>query len=140
MKPSSLKILMTSFPQNENPLNTMSRAKIDPFHIRLLNGKQSTVKNHQMAACIPVNIWLILLLVKKIFIVKNATAYTWDWYCHLVVDRASFGSQEPSLHLQTWVCVCTIHFFHIRKFAYLKVESLAQTTFRLSPISFYAPH
>jgi hypothetical protein len=28
-------------------------------------------------------------LVKKIFIVKNATAYTWDWYCHLVVDRAS---------------------------------------------------
>jgi hypothetical protein len=28
-------------------------------------------------------------LVKKIIIVKNATAYTWDWYCHLVVDRAS---------------------------------------------------
>jgi len=27
---------------------------------------------------------------KKIIIVKNATAYTWDWYCHLVVDRASF--------------------------------------------------
>jgi hypothetical protein len=26
---------------------------------------------------------------KKIIIVKNATAYTWDWYCHLVVDRAS---------------------------------------------------
>jgi hypothetical protein len=29
------------------------------------------------------------LLVKKIIIVKNATAYTRDWYCHLVVDRAS---------------------------------------------------
>jgi len=28
--------------------------------------------------------------VKKIIIVENATAYTWDWYCHLVVDRASF--------------------------------------------------
>jgi len=28
-------------------------------------------------------------LGKKIIIVKNATAYTWDWYCHLVVDRAS---------------------------------------------------
>jgi hypothetical protein len=28
-------------------------------------------------------------LVKKFIIVKNATAYTWDWYCHLVVDRAS---------------------------------------------------
>jgi hypothetical protein len=28
-------------------------------------------------------------LVKKIIFVKNATAYTWDWYCHLVVDRAS---------------------------------------------------
>jgi hypothetical protein len=28
-------------------------------------------------------------LVKKIIIVKNATAYTWDWYCHLMVDRAS---------------------------------------------------
>jgi hypothetical protein len=31
-----------------------------------------------------------LALGKKIIIVKNATAYTWDWYCHLVVDRASF--------------------------------------------------
>jgi len=30
-------------------------------------------------------------LVKKIIILKNATAYTWDWYCHLVVDRASLG-------------------------------------------------
>jgi hypothetical protein len=28
-------------------------------------------------------------LVKKIIILKNATAYTWDWYCHLVFDRAS---------------------------------------------------
>jgi hypothetical protein len=33
-----------------------------------------------------------LALGKKIIIVKNATAYTWDWYCHLVVDRASFLS------------------------------------------------
>jgi hypothetical protein len=30
-------------------------------------------------------------LVKKIIIVKNATACTWDWYCHLVVDRASLS-------------------------------------------------
>jgi hypothetical protein len=30
-----------------------------------------------------------LALGKKIIIVKNATAYTWNWYCHLVVDRAS---------------------------------------------------
>jgi len=22
-------------------------------------------------------------------VVKNTTAYTWDWYCHLVGDRAS---------------------------------------------------
>jgi len=43
-----------------------------------------------MVACIPVKSKLIRLLVKKIIIVKNATAYTWDWYCHLVVDRASF--------------------------------------------------
>jgi hypothetical protein len=33
-------------------------------------------------------------LVKKIIIVKNATAYTWDWYCHLVVDRASFTRKQ----------------------------------------------
>ncbi len=33
-----------------------------------------------------------MALGKKIIIVKNATAYTWDWYCHLVVDRASFKS------------------------------------------------
>jgi hypothetical protein len=43
-----------------------------------------------MAACIQVKSKLIWLLVKKFIIVKNATAYTWDWYCHLVVDRASF--------------------------------------------------
>jgi len=30
-----------------------------------------------------------LALGKKNIIVKNATAYTWDWYYHLVVDRAS---------------------------------------------------
>jgi hypothetical protein len=30
-------------------------------------------------------------LGKKIIIVKNATAYTWDWYCHLVVDKASLA-------------------------------------------------
>ena len=30
-----------------------------------------------------------MALRKKIIIVKNLTAYTWDWYCHLVVDRAS---------------------------------------------------
>jgi hypothetical protein len=29
-------------------------------------------------------------LLKKSLLLKNATAYTWDWYCHLVVDRASF--------------------------------------------------
>jgi hypothetical protein len=46
-----------------------------------------------MAAHIPIKSQLILLLVKKIFIVKNATAYTWDWYCHLVVDRASLQRQ-----------------------------------------------
>jgi hypothetical protein len=33
-----------------------------------------------------------LALGKKIIIVKNETAYTWDWYCHLVVDRASLDS------------------------------------------------
>jgi hypothetical protein len=33
-------------------------------------------------------------LVKKIIIVKNATAYTWDWYCPLVVDRASFFTRS----------------------------------------------
>jgi hypothetical protein len=32
-----------------------------------------------------------LALGKKIIIVKNATAYTWDCYCHLVVDRASLN-------------------------------------------------
>jgi len=26
---------------------------------------------------------------KKIIIDKNTTVYTWDWYCHLGVDRAS---------------------------------------------------
>jgi hypothetical protein len=45
-----------------------------------------------MAACIPVKKLTHLALGKKIIIVKDATAYTWDWYCQLVVDRASFIS------------------------------------------------
>ncbi len=37
-----------------------------------------------------------MALGKKIIIIKNATAYTWDWDCHLVVDRASLQArQEP---------------------------------------------
>jgi hypothetical protein len=43
-------------------------------------------------------------LVKKIIIVKNATAYTWDWFCHLVVDRASlrpWSIVEKGLYLLT---------------------------------------
>jgi len=35
-----------------------------------------------------------LALGKKIIIVKNATAYTWDCYCHLVVDRASLADNR----------------------------------------------
>ena len=31
----------------------------------------------------------ILLLVKETMVVKKAVAYTWDWHCHLVGDRAS---------------------------------------------------
>ncbi len=52
-----------------------------------------------MAACIPVKSQLIQLLVKKIIIVRNTTAYTWDWYCHLVVDRASL---DPPLR-DSWL-------------------------------------
>jgi len=40
--------------------------------------------------------------VKKIIIVKNATAYTWDWYCHLVVDRASFYYYVKGLKSFQW--------------------------------------
>ncbi len=31
-------------------------------------------------------------LSKKIIIVKNATAYTWDWYCHLVDEPHSIAA------------------------------------------------
>jgi hypothetical protein len=40
-----------------------------------------------MAACIWVKSWCILLVVKEIVAVKNATAYTEDWERHLVGDR-----------------------------------------------------
>jgi hypothetical protein len=42
-----------------------------------------------------------LALGKKILIVKNATAYTWDWYCHLVVDRASLPTNIQ--HNDIWL-------------------------------------
>jgi hypothetical protein len=30
-------------------------------------------------------------LCKKNLVVIKTAAYTWDWYCHLVGDRASFS-------------------------------------------------
>jgi hypothetical protein len=53
------------------------------------NGKQSTVNKSLDGSMYPSEKLAHLALCKKIIIVKNATAYTWDWYCHLVVDRAS---------------------------------------------------
>ncbi len=46
-----------------------------------------------------------MALGKKIIIVKNATAYTWDWYYHLVVDRTSLApryiiSLKPGFAIQ----------------------------------------
>jgi hypothetical protein len=54
------------------------------------NGKQSTVNKSLDGSMYPGYKLAHSALGKKIIIVKNATAYTWDWYCHLVVDRASF--------------------------------------------------
>jgi hypothetical protein len=48
----------------------------------------------------------ILALGKKIIIFKNATAYTWDWYCHLVVDRASFISMKQFTECYFVIIVC----------------------------------
>jgi len=53
------------------------------------NGKQSTVNKSLDGSMYPGQKLAHSALGKKIFIVKNAIAYTWDWYCHLVVDRAS---------------------------------------------------
>jgi hypothetical protein len=53
------------------------------------NGKQSTVNKSLDGSMYPGKKLAHSALGKKIIIVKNATAYTWDWYCHLVVDRAS---------------------------------------------------
>jgi hypothetical protein len=33
-----------------------------------------------MAARIMFKGWCVLVLVKEIMVVKNATAYTWDWW------------------------------------------------------------
>ncbi len=66
-----------------------------------------------MAACIPVKSYLIQLLVKKIIIVKNTAAYTWDWYCHLVVDRASLFTLGPFFNymvLPYSVLTCSIKY------------------------------
>jgi hypothetical protein len=54
-----------------------------------------------------------LALGKKIIIVKNETAYTWDWYCHLVVDRASLKSDAKQLKFDCFqsLSLAGIHFF-----------------------------
>ncbi len=36
-------------------------------------------------------------LCKKI-VVKKPTAYTWDWYCHLVGDRPLFNNHSDFYH------------------------------------------
>jgi hypothetical protein len=51
-------------------------------------------------------------LVKKIIIVKNATAYTWDWYCHQVVDRASLACSN--ILIQS-LCNSFSGMFHLNK-------------------------
>jgi hypothetical protein len=46
-------------------------------------------------------------------IVKNATAYTWDRYCHLVVDRASligYFAEKPLSHIKILAKRITITF------------------------------
>jgi hypothetical protein len=53
------------------------------------NGKQSTVNKSLDGSMYPGKKLAHSALGKKIINVKNATAYTLDWYCHLVVDRAS---------------------------------------------------
>ncbi len=67
-----------------------------------------------MAARITVKNQLILLLVKKIIFVKNTTAYTQDWYCHLVVDRASL-SVCSSIYQSVRI---TVHLFIVCLFNY----------------------
>jgi hypothetical protein len=41
-----------------------------------------------MAALTTVKSQSILLLEKEIMVVKNTPTYTWNWYRHLVGDRA----------------------------------------------------
>jgi hypothetical protein len=65
------------------------------------NGKQSTVNKSLDGSMYPGKKLPHSALGKKIIIVKNATAYTWDWYCHLVVDRASFGYVYVPYHNRT---------------------------------------
>jgi hypothetical protein len=59
-----------------------------------MNGKQSTVNKSLDGSMYPGEKLAHSALGKKIIIVKNATAYTWDWYCHLVVDRASLLAKK----------------------------------------------
>jgi hypothetical protein len=37
-------------------------------------------------------------------VVQNTTAYTWDWYFHLVGDRASLWLQKVLLHWSYQCC------------------------------------
>jgi hypothetical protein len=37
-----------------------------------------------------------MYLAKYIMVVENTAAYTWDWYWHLVGDRASFAN-DPKI-------------------------------------------
>jgi hypothetical protein len=58
----------------------------------IYNGKQSTVNKSLDGSMYPSKKLAHSPLGKKLIIVKNTIAYTWDWYCHLVVDRASLNS------------------------------------------------
>ncbi len=45
----------------------------------------------------------------------------------------------PSLQVEKWLCFCYLLMFLLSKTAQLKVENLAQTTFRFSPVIYRAP-
>ncbi len=54
-----------------------------------VNGKEATINRVLDGSTYPDKKLVHSVFGKINYGVQNTTAYTWDWYCHLVGDRAS---------------------------------------------------
>jgi hypothetical protein len=83
-----------------------------------------------MAAPILVKASVFFSLLNDSWLLRNATAYAWDWYCHLVSDRARLTCWVTITKRFTLTTVLEVGVFYLQKDNY-KERVLVQNKLNL---------